>query len=71
MGVRRRRKGQPVQIVIDAGSLQDLEMHAQDADRQQKAQKRFVTKHLTSKATNRSLADTVSSAVQSMRIEDA
>lgn len=71
MGVRRRRKGQPVQIVIDAGSLQDLEMHMRDAERQEQSAKRFVNKHTHSKRANQSLSQTLSSAVQSMRIEDA
>tara|TARA_R100000808_G_C2130575_1_gene139867 strand:+ start:383 stop:598 length:216 start_codon:yes stop_codon:yes gene_type:complete len=71
MGVRRRRKGQPVQIILDGRSFQELEMHARDAERQQKAQERFISKHRNSKAANRSLAETLSSAVQSMRIEDA
>ena len=70
MGVRRRRKGQPVQIVLDAGSLQELEMHMRDAERQEKAGARFVAKNIHSKQTNQSLSHTLSAAVQSMRIED-
>ena len=71
MAVRRRRKGKPVQIILDAGSLREIEMHARDADRQSKAGARFVEKNTHSKRTNPSLSQTVSSAVQSMRIEDA
>ena len=71
MGVRRRRKGQPVQIVLDAGSLQDLEMHMRDAERQEKAATNFAVKNNHSKRANESLTHTLSSAVQSMRIEDA
>ena len=71
MGVRRRRKGQPVQIVLDAGSLQDLEMHMRDAERQERAAVNFAVKNNHSKQANQSLSHTLSSAVQSMRIEDA
>ena len=70
MGVRRRRKGQPVQIVLDAGSLQELEMHMRDAERQEKAATNFAVKNNHSKRANQSLSQTLSAAVQSMRIED-
>lgn len=73
MGVRRRRKGQPTVDVMsfDIGSLEELEMHVRDTERQEKAATRFAAKNNHSKQSNQSLSQTVSAAVQSMRIEDA
>ena len=72
MGVRRRRKGQPpVEVIsLDFGSLRELEMHVRDAERQERAATRFADKNIHSKQANQSLSNTVSAAVQSMRIED-
>ena len=72
MAVRRRRKGQPTVNVVsfDARTLQEIEMHMRDADRQETAQRRYSERHHRSRANSPSLSETVSAAVQSMRIED-
>ena len=73
MGVRRRRKGQPTVDVIslDENMLKEIEMHMRDAERQERAAVNFAVKNNHSKQANQSLSHTLSSAVQSMRIEDA
>ena len=72
MTVRRRRKGQPTVNVMsfDIGSLQEIEMHLRDAERQETAQRRFSERHHLARANSPSLSETVSAAVQSMRIAD-
>jgi len=72
MGVRRRRKGKPtVEIMsFDENMLKEIEMHMRDADRQERAQSRFLQRHQQARADSPSLSAAVSSAVQEMRIED-
>ena len=72
MGVRRRRKGKPtVEIMsFDMRSLQEIELQIRDAERQEMAATRFAEKNHHSRRANPSLSQTVSAAVQSMRIED-
>tara|TARA_Y100000296_G_scaffold85425_1_gene121312 strand:- start:910 stop:1131 length:222 start_codon:yes stop_codon:yes gene_type:complete len=72
MGVRRRRKGKPTVTIasFDAKMLKEIEMHMRDADRQENAQSRYLQRHHRARAASPSLSETVSAAVQQMRIED-
>ena len=72
MGVRRRRKGKPTVTIasFDAKMLKEIEMHMRSVDRQEKAQSRYLQRNQRARANTPPLSETVSAAVQDMRIED-